>query len=63
MLLPTFNRGAQRRTNPAYKALLNAARKAGERGDHARAKHLRQQAQAMPSRDPNDPDFRRLKYV
>ena len=62
-LLPTFNRGAQRRTNPAYKTLLNAARKAGDRGDHARAKHLRHQAQAMPSRDPNDPDFRRLKYV
>lgn len=62
-LLPTFNRGDQRRTNPAYKALLNAARKAGDRGDHERAKHLRQQAQAMPSRDPHDPDFRRLKYV
>jgi len=62
-LLPTFNRGDQRRTNPAYKALLNAARKAGDRGDHERAKHLRQQAQAMSSRDPNDPDFRRLKYV
>jgi group II intron reverse transcriptase/maturase len=62
-LLPTFNRGDQRRTNPAYKALLNAARKAGDRGDHERAKHLRQQAQAMPSRAPHDPDFRRLKYV
>ena len=32
-------------------------------GDQERAKPLRQQAQAMPSRDPNDPDFRRLKYV
>jgi retron-type reverse transcriptase len=62
-LLPTFNRGDQRRTNPTYKALLNAARKAGDRRDHERAKHPRQQAQAMPSRDPNDPDFRRLKYV
>jgi group II intron reverse transcriptase/maturase len=62
-LLPTFNRGNQRRTNPAYKARLNAARRAGDRGDHERAKSLRQQAQAMPSRDPNDPDFRRLKYV
>lgn len=62
-LLPTFNRGDQRRPNPAYQALLNAARKAGDRGEHARAKQLRHQAQALPSRDPNDPDFRRLKYV
>jgi hypothetical protein len=62
-LLPTFNRGDQRRTNPAYKALLNTARKAGDRGDQERAKQLRQQAQAMPSRAPNDPDFRRLKSV
>jgi hypothetical protein len=62
-LLPTFNRGDQRRTNPAYQAVLNAARKAGDRGDHERAKHLRQQAQTMPSRDPNEPDFRRLKYI
>ena len=51
-LLPTFNRGDRRRNNPAYKALLNAARRAGDRGDHEMAKHLRQQAQAMPSRDP-----------
>jgi group II intron reverse transcriptase/maturase len=62
-LLPTFNRGDQRRPNPAYQVLLNAARKAGDRGEHEQAKHLRQQAQTMPSRDPNDPDFRRLKYV
>lgn len=62
-LLPTFNRGDRRRNNPAYKALLNAARRAGDRGDHEMAKHLRQQAQAMPSRDPEDPDFRRLRYV
>lgn len=62
-LLPTFNRGDRRRTNPTYKALLNAARRMGDRGDHEMAKRLRQQAQAMPSRDPEDPHFRRLKYV
>lgn len=62
-LLPTFNRGDRRRNNPAYKALLNAARRAGDKGDHETARRLRQQAQTMPSRDPEDPDFRRLKYV
>lgn len=62
-LLPAFNRGKRRRNNPAYKAMLNAARRAGDKGDHETAKRLRQQAQAMPSRAPEDPDFRRLKYV
>jgi group II intron reverse transcriptase/maturase len=62
-LLPTFNRGDRRRTNPTYKSLLNAARRAGDKGDHKTAKCLRRQAQTMSSRDPTDPDFRRLWYV
>jgi group II intron reverse transcriptase/maturase len=62
-LLPAFNRGNRRRVNPAYMALLRAAQRAGDKGDHETAKRLRQQAQTMPSRDPNDPDFRRLWYV
>jgi group II intron reverse transcriptase/maturase len=33
------------------------------RGDHGEATRLRKQTQAMPSRDPNDSDFRRLWYV
>ncbi len=62
-LLPTFNRGKRRRENPAYKALLNAARRAGDKGNHEKALILRKQAQTMPSRDPEDPNFRRLHYV
>ena len=62
-LLPTFNRGDRRRNNPTYKALLNAAQRAGDRGYHEMAKQLRRQAQTMPSRDPKDPNFRRLRYV
>lgn len=62
-LLPKYNRGKQRRNSPPYKALLNAARHAGDKGDHLTAKRLRKQAQQMPSRDPDDPTFRRLWYV
>jgi hypothetical protein len=43
-------------------ALLNAARRKRIAGEHEEAKRLRHQAQQMPSRDPNDPDFRRLWY-
>jgi group II intron reverse transcriptase/maturase len=62
-LLPMYNRGERRRNEPGYKAILRAARKAGDKGDHKEAARLRQQAQTMPSRDPQDPDFRRLWYV
>ncbi len=62
-LLPAYNRGDRRRNDPEYKALLRAARRAGDKGEFEEARRLRKQAQAMPSRDPNDPDFRRLWYV
>ncbi len=46
-----------------YMALLNAAQIKRMTGDNKGAKVLRQQAQHMPSRDPFDPNFRRLWYV
>ena len=63
VLLPAYNRGARRRPYPPYMALLKAARKYRMAGEHAEAKALRRQAQRLPSRDPNDPHFRRLWYV
>jgi group II intron reverse transcriptase/maturase len=62
-LLPIYNQGDRRRNEAGYKAILNAARREGDKGNHAKAARLRKQAQTMPSRDPNDPDFRRLWYV
>lgn len=62
-LLPKYNRGERRRNNPPYKALLNASRHAGDKGEHLTARRLRQEAQQMPSRDPEDPSFRRLWYI
>jgi retron-type reverse transcriptase len=46
-LLPIYNRGDRRRNDPEYKAVINAARRAGDRGDHREAARLRQQAQTM----------------
>ncbi|KTA15574.1 hypothetical protein AOX84_10560 [Salmonella enterica subsp. enterica serovar Paratyphi B] len=63
VLLPKYNQGERRRNYPPYKALLNASRHAGDKGEYQRAKMLCLQAQHMPSRDPEDPDFRRLWYV
>jgi len=63
VLLPVNNRGDRRNPNPPYMALLKAVQKARSTGDHKKAKELRLLAQHMPSRDPLDPDFRRLWYV
>lgn len=62
-LLPAYNRGARRRPYPPYTALLKGARNQRMAGNPSGAKALRRQAQRLPSRDPNDPDFRRLWYV
>jgi hypothetical protein len=63
VLLPMYNYGDRRRPNPPYMALLNAARRKRIAGEHEEARKLRQQAQQMPARDPDDPDFRRLWYI
>jgi group II intron reverse transcriptase/maturase len=63
VLLPAYNCGDRRKPNPPYTALLKAARKKRRSGEHEEARKLRQQAQQMPSRDPEDPNFRRLWYV
>jgi group II intron reverse transcriptase/maturase len=62
-LLPDHTRGVLRRRNPEYKRVENAASRARQRGDHAAARALRKQQRNLPSQDPLDPDFRRLRYV
>jgi group II intron reverse transcriptase/maturase len=63
VLLPAYNHGDRRKRYPPYMALLNAARRQWDAGHPDEARRLRQQAQRMASRDPGDPDFRRLWYV
>lgn len=62
VLLPAYNYGNRRKPWQPYRALLNAARRNRNVGDRKTATRLRQQAQRMPSRDPDDPDFRRLWF-
>ena len=61
-LIPAFTRGHHRKTYPPYVALTKAASQARRRGDLTSAKLYNQQAQTIPSRSPNDPNFRRLRY-
>jgi group II intron reverse transcriptase/maturase len=60
VLFPAYNRGDRRKPSPPYTALMKAARNTWRAGVLAEAKRLRKPAQQLPSRDPNDPEFRRL---
>jgi group II intron reverse transcriptase/maturase len=62
VLTPAYTRGKRRKTSPPYVKLTKDAWKAKKRGDRETARQLNKQAQAMPSRDPHAPKFRRLWY-
>ena len=63
VLIPEYTRGVSRAPNPAYAKVKNANRRAWHRGDHAAVRELRQQLRSLPSGDPRDPGFRRLRYA
>jgi hypothetical protein len=63
VLIPEYTRGERRAPNPAYRELLNEARRAYRRGDRKRVRALRRQLRLLPSTDPRDAGYRRLKYA
>jgi len=63
VLIPEYTRGERRASNPAYFRMRSAARRARARGDHATARELRARQRSLPSSDPNDLGYRRLRYV
>src|SRR5260370_2349260 len=63
VIIPEYSRGAGRAPSPAYREVKNAARRAWSRGDRAAVRELRQQLRSLPSGDPRDPGFRRLRYA
>jgi Type II intron maturase len=63
VLMPEYTRGERRASNPAYFRIRSAARRARARGDRALARKLRAQQRSLPSSDPRDPGYRRLRYV
>ena len=62
-LIPYYTRGECRKPNPTYVEVKNAARRARSRGDRATVRQLRKQQRSLPSGDPQDPDYRRLRYA
>jgi group II intron reverse transcriptase/maturase len=62
-LLSTYNRGTARKLNPAHRRLVSLTYKWHQKGRHREAAVLRKTAQRLPSVDPKDPAYRRLRYI
>jgi group II intron reverse transcriptase/maturase len=63
VLIPEHTRGRIRALNRTYFQVWHAYRRARKSGDRATARELRKQLRGLPSGDPNDPGYRRLRYV
>jgi group II intron reverse transcriptase/maturase len=63
ILMPEYNRGVLRKPNPEYHRVQQAASRARRRGDDAAVRELRKRQRNLPSMDPHDPGYRRLRYV
>jgi group II intron reverse transcriptase/maturase len=63
ILIPEHTRGTDRRRNPACREASAEMERARRRRDRARVRELRRKLRSMPSIDPADPEFRRLRYI
>jgi len=61
-LIPKYTKGREKRVNPVYRRLVWRAHDLHQRGKGKQAGKLRRQFQQLPSRDPTDPNYRRLRY-
>ncbi len=62
-LLSTYNQGNRRKINPEYLRLRASVTRLKRMGKKEQAHKLRRQMQQLPSLDPNDPAYRRLRYI
>jgi hypothetical protein len=63
VLIPQYTRGKYRRHNPEYERIKSRMRRARARGERDQARDLRRQLRRLPSGDPQDPGYRRLRYT
>jgi len=62
VLIPEYTRGGRRKQDTGYARVQAAFMRSRKRGDHATARELRKRLRSMPSGDPRDPGYRRLRY-
>ena len=62
-MVPAHTRGVRRRANPPYTRVTNLRAVARKRGDWDEVERQRKLLRDFASKDPMDPNYRRLKYV
>lgn len=62
-LIPLYNRGDKRRTNPPYIHEREVVKASRHKGDRAEARAARKRMLKLPYLDPNDGNYRRLRYI
>ena len=62
VLIPEHTRGQRRARNPHYRQVERAIKRARRRDDRAGVRTLYRRLHSLPSQDPNDPGYRRLRY-
>jgi group II intron reverse transcriptase/maturase len=62
VLIPQYTKGTKRKANKAYEKLMHRASYLARTGRKEEARSVRKQAQKLSSIDPQDPDYRRLRY-
>src|SRR6266496_1020005 len=62
-LVPAHTRGERRRVNPPYGALQRQESELRKKGQREQAEVLHREKQLLPSLDPNDPGYRRIRYL
>jgi Type II intron maturase/Reverse transcriptase (RNA-dependent DNA polymerase) len=62
-LLPCYNHAQRRQRDAAYQRVEFAIQRAKRHGAQETVRRLNLQRGTLPSQDPNDPNYRRLRYV
>lgn len=62
-LIPAYTRGKKRKAHPEYRRKSELAGYYRRTGNVEKAQALRRESQQYPAVDPNDPDYRKLRYV
>ena len=62
-LIPEYTKSDKRETNPAYGHVANQLQTARRQGNLERIRALEKELRKHPSKTPDDPGYRRLRYI
>lgn len=62
VLIPRYTRGDKKKRNTEYEKLKHRANYLFQKGQTQEAQALKKRTQHLPSLDPQDPEYRRLRY-